>query len=141
VVIPEVAQSIKQHYLDCIKAGHAIEYGEQRPSPYWDLDRIRTFHTTISPVFYQNGKIVRLVGATEDITDQKAAEKILMENARKEAISAQRSRLGRELHYDWNSPFLLFLFIWKFVTVTNLKNSFDFPSKIDTTSISFKVDE
>ncbi|MBW6473688.1 MAG: PAS domain S-box protein [Anaerolineaceae bacterium] len=98
VVIPEVAQSIKQHYLDCIKAGHAIEYEEQGPSPYWDLDRIRTFHTTISPVFDQNGKIVRLVGATEDITDQKAAEKIIMEKAREEAVSAERSRLARELH-------------------------------------------
>jgi signal transduction histidine kinase len=62
------------------------------------LGRIRTFHTTISPVFDQNGKIVRSVGATEDITDQKAAEKILMENAHKEAISAERSRLARELH-------------------------------------------
>jgi hypothetical protein len=132
VVIPEVAQSIKQHYLDCIKAGHAIEYGEQRPSPYLDLDRIRTFHTTISPVFDQNGKIVRLVGATEDITDQKAAEKILMENARKEAISAQRSRLTRELHYDWNSPFLLFLFIWKSVTVTVVNLYFSFIMNLIT---------
>ncbi len=98
VVIPEVAQSVRQHYLDCIKVRHAIDYEEQGPAPYWNLERIRTFHTTISPVFDQKGNVVRLVGATEDITDQKAAEKILMEKAREEAVSAERSRLARELH-------------------------------------------
>lgn len=98
VVIPEVAHSVRQHYLECIRVRHAIEYEEKGPAPYWDLDRIRTFHTTISPVFDQQGKVVRLVGATEDITDQKAAEKILMEKAREEAVSAERGRLARELH-------------------------------------------
>jgi len=98
VVIPEVAHSVRQHYLDCINAGHAIEYEEQGPAPYWNLERIRTFHTTISPVYDQYGKVVRLVGATEDITDQKIAEKILMEKAREEAVSLERGRLARELH-------------------------------------------
>jgi PAS domain S-box-containing protein len=98
VIIPEVAQSIRQHYLDCIKARHAIEYEELGPSPYWDTENIRSFRTTIAPVFNDKGEVVRLVGASEDITDQKKAEKILMENARKEAVSAERSRLARELH-------------------------------------------
>jgi signal transduction histidine kinase len=84
--------------MDCIRAGHAINYEEQGPAPYWNLERIRTFHTTLSPVFDQSGKIVRLVGATEDVTDQKTAEKILMDNTRKEAVLAERSRLARELH-------------------------------------------
>ncbi|MBE0687024.1 MAG: PAS domain S-box protein [Anaerolineaceae bacterium] len=98
VVIPEVAKSIKQHYLDCIKAGHAIEYEEQGPVPYWDIENIRTFRTTIAPIFDDVGDVVRLIGATEDITDQKAAEKILMEKAREEAVSMERGRLARELH-------------------------------------------
>lgn len=98
VIMPEVAQSIRQHYLDCIKARHAIEYEELGPSPYWDTENMRTFRTTIAPVFDDKGEVVRLVGASEDITDQKVAEKILMENARQEAVSAERSRLARELH-------------------------------------------
>jgi PAS domain S-box-containing protein len=98
VIMPEVAQAIKQHYLDCIKARHAIEYEELGPSPYWDTKNIRNFRTTVAPVFDDKGEIVRLVGASEDITDQKAAEKILMEKAREEAISMERGRLARELH-------------------------------------------
>ncbi len=98
LVIPEVAAAINQHYLTCIKAGHTIEYEEQGPSPYWDLERIRTFRTTVAPVYDNHGNVVRLVGSSDDITDQKAAEKILMEKAREEAVSAERGRLARELH-------------------------------------------
>jgi PAS domain S-box-containing protein len=98
VIMPEVAQAIKQHYLDCIKARHAIEYEELGPSPYWDIENIRTFRTTVAPVFDDKGKIVRLVGASDDISDQKTAQKILMEQERAEAVANERGRLARELH-------------------------------------------
>jgi PAS domain S-box-containing protein len=98
LVVPEVAQSIIQHYQDCITAGKMIEYEEQGPSPYWDLERIRTFRTTIAPVFDDSGNIVRLVGSSTDITEQKLAEKIIMERTREEAIFNERGRLARELH-------------------------------------------
>ncbi|MDO9086081.1 MAG: histidine kinase [Anaerolineaceae bacterium] len=98
ILIPEVAAAVNQHYHDCIKAGHTIAYEEQGPSPYWDLERIRTFRTTVAPVFDNQGNIVRLVGASEDITDQKTAQKILMEQERAEAVSNERGRLARELH-------------------------------------------
>ncbi len=98
LVIPEVAQTITRHYLDCIEAGHPIEYEEQGPSPYWNLERIRTFRTTLAPVYDSRGNVVRLVGASEDITDQKRAERIIMERTRDEAIAAERGRLARELH-------------------------------------------
>jgi PAS domain S-box-containing protein len=98
LVIPEVAQAINQHYRDCIQSGHAIEYEEQGPSPYWDLDRIRTFRTTVAPVYDDSGNMVRLVGSSQDITDQKQAERIIMERTREEAVTAERSRLARELH-------------------------------------------
>jgi PAS domain S-box-containing protein len=98
VIMPAVAQAIKQHYLDCIKARHAIEYEELGPSPYWDIENIRTFRTTVAPVFDDKGKIVRLVGASDDISDQKTAQKILMEQERAEAVANERGRLARELH-------------------------------------------
>lgn len=98
LVVPEVAQAINQHYRDCIQAGHPIEYEEEGPSPYWNLERIRTFRTTLAPVYDQEGEIVRLVGSSEDITDQKLASEIIMQRTREEAVSAERSRLARELH-------------------------------------------
>jgi PAS domain S-box-containing protein len=98
IVIPEVAQAINQHYRNCIQAGHPIEYEEQGPSPYWNLERIRTFRTTLAPVYDNHGSVVRMVGASEDVTDQKQAEMILMERAREEAASAERGRLARDLH-------------------------------------------
>lgn len=98
IVIPEVTQAINQHYRDCIQAGNPIEYEEQGPSPYWNLERIRTFRTTLAPVFDNHGDVVRLVGASEDITDQKQAEMIIMERTREEAASVERGRLARDLH-------------------------------------------
>src|SRR5690606_14204424 len=98
LVIPEVAESINQHYRDCIAAREPIEYEEQGPSPYWDVSRIRTFRTTLAPVFNPQSEIVRIVGASQDITEQKQAEQILMDRAREEAVSEERSRLARELH-------------------------------------------
>lgn len=98
LVIPEVAQAINQHYRDCIQAGHPIEYEEQGPSPYWNLERIRTFRTTLAPVFDEQGKVVRLVGASEDITEKKQAAKIILDRSREEAVLAERGRLARDLH-------------------------------------------
>lgn len=98
LVTPEVAQAINQHYWDCIQAGHPIEYEEQGPAPYWNLERIRTFRTTLAPVFNQEGNVVRLVGSSEDITDQKLAAEIIMQRTRDEAVRAERSHLARELH-------------------------------------------
>lgn len=98
LLIPEVAQAINQHYRDCIRSGHAIEYEEQGPSPYWALDRIRNFLTTIAPVCDDTGNIVRLVGVSQDITDQKQAERIIIDRAREEAVIEERNRLACELH-------------------------------------------
>jgi PAS domain S-box-containing protein len=98
LVIPEVAQAINQHYRDCIRAGHPIEYEESGPSPYWNIERIRTFRTTLAPVYDQFGNVVRLVGASQDITEQKQAEDIIMKRAREEAVAVERNRLARDLH-------------------------------------------
>lgn len=98
LVIPEVAQAINRHYRDCIQAGQPIEYEEQGPAPYWDLDRIRTFRTTVAPVYDQTGNVVRLVGSSEDITDQKLAAEIIMQRTREETVTAERNRLARDLH-------------------------------------------
>ena len=98
VVIPEVAESINQHYAECVKSKRPLEYEESAPSPYYDLDRIRDFRTKITPIFDDNGDVIRLIGVSEDITELKNAEKIMMEHAREEAISSERSRLARELH-------------------------------------------
>jgi len=95
---PEAAQAITRHYRDCIKAGKPVEYEEQSPAPYWDRERIRTFRTTLAPVFDSERKVIRLIGASEDITGQKQAEQILMERAREEAVAEERGRLARELH-------------------------------------------
>lgn len=98
LVIPEVATAINQHYIDCLNARQPIEYEEQGPSPYWNVERIRTFRTTIAPVFDQQGNVIRLIGSSEDITEQKKAETIILERAREQAIAAERGRLARDLH-------------------------------------------
>lgn len=98
IVIPEVAKSINQHYSDCVKARQPIEYEEQGPAPYWDLENIRTFRTNLAPVFDHQNNVIRLVGSSEDVTEQKKAEMIILERTREQAITAERGRLARDLH-------------------------------------------
>ncbi len=95
---PEVAQNVIQHYRDCITARAPMEYEEQGPAPYRDVERIRTFRTTLTPVFDERGSVVRLIGSSQDITEQKQAEQTVVDRAREEAAAAERSRLARELH-------------------------------------------
>jgi len=98
LVIPQVAAAINRHYRECVETGCPVEYEEQGPSPYWNLERIRTFRTTLAPVFDEHGNVVRLIGASQDITEQKQAEQVLMDRARAEAVLRERGRLARDLH-------------------------------------------
>ncbi|MCC6190326.1 MAG: GAF domain-containing protein [Anaerolineales bacterium] len=98
LLAPEVAESVSRHYRDCVVAGQPIEYEESGPAPYWDTGRIRTFRTTLAPVRDQTGRIVRLVGASQDITEQKQDEAALARQAQASAVAAERDRLARDLH-------------------------------------------
>jgi PAS domain S-box-containing protein len=50
------------------------------------------------PVYGSNGKYLGRRGSNRDITERKRAEQALEEQAKEQAVAAERSRLARELH-------------------------------------------
>ncbi|HNX60468.1 MAG TPA: PAS domain S-box protein, partial [Spirochaetota bacterium] len=66
---PDLADPIIAHYKECVQRGENIEYEEYVPSP---LDR--HFLTTLRPVRNKEGRIVRIIGVTRDITEKKKME-------------------------------------------------------------------
>lgn len=66
----EVGNDFRQHYQDCVDAGHSIAYEE-----HFELDdRILWTITTLSPIRNEAGEIHRLVGTVIDISDRKQTE-------------------------------------------------------------------
>src|SRR6266480_2090478 len=82
---------IQKMFSDGVKGD--IQYGVDHPH-----HRQRTMHSTGDPVF-QDGKVVRLIGNTLDITEQ---EKAVQELQRSEAYLAEAQRLSHTGSFGWD---------------------------------------
>jgi PAS domain S-box-containing protein len=60
---------------------------------------IRVFHTRFAALFSESGEPVRIVGATQDITDRKLAEEKLKKS---EALLAQAEQLAELGSWEWD---------------------------------------
>jgi PAS domain S-box-containing protein len=60
---------------------------------------IRAFHTRFAPVFSDSGRVVRIVGTTQDITDRKLAEEKIQKS---EAMLAQAERIANLGSWEWD---------------------------------------
>ncbi len=54
-------------YNSCLKAGEKTDYINDYPLP----SGIQTFHSILTPLFDENGRIHQIIGITRDITEQK----------------------------------------------------------------------
>ncbi len=75
-------------FTTCLHAGGETDYIADYPFP----GGIRTFHSVLSPIRDENGRIVRIVGAARDITERKQIENKLKrsESSLKEAQKIAR---------------------------------------------------
>jgi len=72
----EQGARIREHYRQCVERAEPIEYEEQLEVG----DETRDWHTKLAPVV-EDGEVVRLVGATRDVTDRRELERELTEQA------------------------------------------------------------
>jgi PAS domain S-box-containing protein len=61
--------------------------------------RIRVFQTRFAPVFSESGKPIRIVGATQDVTDRKLAQEKIQKS---EALLAQAERVANMGSWEWD---------------------------------------
>jgi PAS domain S-box-containing protein len=67
---PEVARAVSSRYLRCAETGETISYEERLALPAG----VKDFSTTLIPVRDLTGRIYRIVGIANDITEAKRAE-------------------------------------------------------------------
>lgn len=89
-----VAESIIEHYLDCVETGMEITYEEDVRLPGRGR---RQYLTTLSPIKNQSGEIYRLVGSSIEITDRKKAEESLKKSEEQYRSFVQNSSEGIHL--------------------------------------------
>ena len=81
---PAGAESVIQHYDDCIRAGHSIQYEER----VLLKGEYSLWETVLNPVHNENGTIFRIIGTSINITERKQIE----EERAKLAVQLQQSQ-------------------------------------------------
>ncbi len=75
VISKESARAIRENYQRCLNAGKRIKYEEMIPVKGQDIYWL----TVLTPVRDEKGRISRIIGSATDITEQKKAERELLE--------------------------------------------------------------
>jgi PAS domain S-box-containing protein len=108
ILAPVAAESVMQHYADCVRAGHSIQYEEsvmfKGENSFWE--------TVLNPVRNESGTIVRIIGTSLNITERRQIEE---ENA-KLAVQLQQSKrmemigqLAGGIAHDFNNMLTIIL--------------------------------
>jgi two-component system NarL family sensor kinase len=72
----EIADEVEANYRRCVETGTTIRYEERLDLP----GGTRDWQTSLTPVRDKSGRIIRILGAARDITDQKSRARQLEES-------------------------------------------------------------
>lgn len=63
----DLGSKVQENYRRCVEKAGPISYEEDLPLP----NGLRTWNTWLSPVLDNNGRVIRIVGSSRDITEEK----------------------------------------------------------------------
>ncbi len=89
----EITKKISNNYIKCCSRGEIIDYDEDVELG----DGLKHFYTRLIPVKNQQGKVSRIIGITQDVTEQRKAE-LKIKNALQE-VERLKSQLEDENVY------------------------------------------
>lgn len=89
----EITKKISKNYIECCSRGEVIDYDEDVELG----DGLKHFYTRLIPVKNQQGKVSRIIGITQDVTEQRKAE-LKIKNALQE-VKRLKSQLEDENVY------------------------------------------
>jgi PAS domain S-box-containing protein len=98
---PQVAESIRKNYMECINRDEEFAYEEDVVLPGRGR---RAYLTTIVPHKDASGQIYRLVGSAMDVTDRKLAEEKIHQASQKLAFHVENTPLAV---VEWDHRFKL----------------------------------
>ena len=98
----DLAASLNANYGRCLARRHRIEYDEKLDLPAGE----RWWHTVLTPLFDDGGRLVRILGTAIDVTRHMEAEQALRESERRFRNLIEGSIQGICIHRNYRPLFV-----------------------------------
>lgn len=103
----EIAEHILKHNEQVIKTGE-ISWQEEQIKDV-DTGEMKTYRSTKSPLYNNDGEVIGLIGSSVNITAEKEAERLKIENERQKTLLEKEEefrKLANQVAHDIRSPLM-----------------------------------